>query len=232
MAHMRKILSALYSAQPDNPLFARWHEQGTKFLTNRNLGGETNVREGKVLKPSEVYQLLASLDTSTRQGLRDRAIVVLLFFYGLRRFEVAKLKWQDINFETGIIRVQGKGREDSNQYDDVPTINDNALQMLRAWRDACPLERDYAFPTVNKADNFGQDRPLHERSINKIVERLGIDFHSHDGRRTIITHMINQGAKLQDVQRFARHKHASTTLRYAKAKEARELGEELKQYSF
>jgi integrase len=231
LSHMRKFLSALYAAQPDNPLFARWHEQATKFLSNKNLGGETNVRSGVALKPTEVYQVLASFDTSTNKGLRDRAILILLFFYAMRRFEVAKMKWDDINFETGIIRVQGKGREGSNEYDEIPTINEDGLQMLHDWKACCP-DREYIFPTINKSDKLGADNPLNERSINKIIDTIGDSFKSHDGRRTIITHMINQGAKLQDVQRFARHSHASTTLRYAKSKQAQELGEELKKFSF
>lgn len=240
MSHMRKFLDALYAAAPENSLFARWHTQGTRFLTNKNLGGDTNVRQATPLTDMQVKLALSRFDLSTYRGLRDKAIFVLLFFYGLRRFEVAKLEWKQINFTNGQIFIeQGKGRADASDADIVPTLSIEALQILQDWQDALFEEsgnRLFCFPRINKGDNIGKDEAIHPRSVNKIIKRVsdetGIDFRSHDGRRTIITHLINSGARLQDVQRFARHKNASTTLRYAKSKEAEELGETLKKHSY
>ncbi len=174
-------------------------------------------RAGKRLDGSEVHELIASYPVSVNgepslRGLRNRALLAVLFYAGLRRFEAVKLKWSDIDFEQEHIKViGGKGRQ-RNNVDYVPFLGSLA-RHLQAWYNQ-NADRVYVFPRVLKGDHLGPDAPMTDDGLYK---QFCKDFAPHDARRTLISDLLESGTYIGDVKVIARHASENTTLRYAKA---------------
>lgn len=123
--------------------------------------------------------------------VRNRALVALLLLGGIRRSEAADLRWQDVDFENGVLYVRhGKG----DKARDVPLAGDYALDALRAWQRMQPDGNDWVFCSVNKGGNAGNDRPITGMDVYRIwaktSEHAGIDCKPHDARRTFITEAL------------------------------------------
>jgi integrase len=226
LTHLRRLVHTLYSADTTNSVLETYHAQ-LKWMrlsiddqpADPNPKGKK--RPGKRLDGSQVHELIAAYPVSvngqaSRRGLRNRALLAVLFYAGLRRFEVVKLKWGDIDFEQEHIKVVGgKGRQrDSAEY--VPFLGSLA-RHLKAWK-AQVYGRVYVFPRVLKGDHLGDDVPITDDGLYKLFQK---DFAPHDARRTLISDLLESGTYIGDVRVIARHASESTTLRYAKAHDAK-----------
>ena len=93
---------------------------------------------------------------------RNRALLAVLFFTGLRRSEAATLKWSDLDLDSRIFTAQhGKG----DKSREVAIVGDFAVGAIRDWRDAQMaaddgVPRHYLFSHINKGGNMGADQPL------------------------------------------------------------------------
>ena len=162
----------------------------------------------------EVKRLLEAPDPSTPQGLRDRALLELLYASGLRVSELAGLELGQINLDTNEIRVWGKGSKER-----VVLMGEPASRALRNY-----LEQGRPELIGKKKSNaiflnrYGQRFP--ERSVQKILEQYTIKaglkkrVHPHMLRHTFATHLLDGGADLRVVQELLGHARLSSTQIY------------------
>lgn len=168
----------------------------------------------KSLTMAEVDKLLEPPATDDPRGLRDHAILEVMYASGLRVSELAALRLENINFETGFLRVIGKGNKER-----IVPMGREALERLR-------LYMDRVRPTLVKphtpAALFLSDRGrMLQRSrirliVNRCAKRAGIaaSVHPHMLRHSFATHLLENGADLRVIQEMLGHADVSTTQIY------------------
>jgi len=168
----------------------------------------------QLLTAQQAEYIIKQPDTKTPLGIRDRAILEILYSTGIRRCEMSRLKIGDINFDQGTVMVKGKGGTDR-----VVPIGDRALIWIERYLDVrslfCRREEDPLF--IGKS---GQ--PL---SINGIAKRvvkyvkaadIGKKGSCHMFRHTMATLMLEGGADIRYIQQILGHKNIDTTQIYTK----------------
>ncbi len=167
----------------------------------------------------EIERLLAEIDLSTETGLRDRAIIELLFSGGLRVSEIVKLNRDSINLERREFMIRGKGNKDRPIF-----ISEAAAERVRdylaARHDALvPLFLNHS-KNQSAPDTSGDFRRLTTRSVERIVQKYaklaGITKHvsPHTLRHSFATDLLMNGADLRSVQAMLGHSDISTTQIY------------------
>lgn len=163
-----------------------------------------------VLSEEEVSRLMDVVDTSTWFGLRDRAILEVMYGCGLRVSEAVNLKISGLFLEEGFIRIIGKGNKER-----LIPIGDMAIEALLMYLEARILPADRASEDIVFLNRYG--RPLSRISMFKIIRSLaqlaGIrrDISPHIFRHSFATHLIEHGADLRVVQEMLGHEDISTT---------------------
>lgn len=167
-----------------------------------------------VLTPGEVDRLLGAPDVHTPAGLRDRAMLELLYATGLRVTELVTLRESDVNLASSFLRCVGKGSKERV----VPLGQTARRALLEYDRKARPvLLRGGTAETVF-VNHFG--RPLTRQGFWKIVKkyarRAGIlsPITPHTLRHSFATHLLENGADLRAVQEMLGHADISTTQVY------------------
>jgi site-specific recombinase XerD len=170
------------------------------------------------LETEEVLRLLAAIDTSNAIGIRDRAIIELLFASGLRVSELSNLNCDHINLDRREFMVRGKGQKDRPVF-----ISEEAAKWLTAMLESRqdnfqPLFIHYS-GSKNELDG-GRYTRLTPRSIQRLVKRYaklaGItkDVTPHTLRHSFATDLLINGADLRSVQGLLGHSNISTTQIY------------------
>lgn len=173
----------------------------------------------------EVEDMLAQIDTSTESGLRDRAIIELLYSGGLRVSELIGLNRDSINLERREFMVRGKGSKDRPIF-----ISRSAADKVRDYLDARTDSLPALFLNNSKnlqaVDTSGNYRRITARSVERIVERYarlaGITKHvsPHTLRHSFATDLLMNGADLRSVQSMLGHADISTTQIYTHVTDA------------
>ncbi|MDO5474986.1 MAG: tyrosine-type recombinase/integrase [Candidatus Saccharibacteria bacterium] len=173
----------------------------------------------------EVEDMLAQIDTSTESGLRDRAIIELLYSGGLRVSELIGLNRDSINLERREFMVRGKGSKDRPIF-----ISRSAADRVRDYLDARTDSLPALFLNNSKnlqaVDTSGNYRRITARSVERIVERYarlaGITKHvsPHTLRHSFATDLLMNGADLRSVQSMLGHADISTTQIYTHVTDA------------
>jgi site-specific recombinase XerD len=160
---------------------------------------------------SEVQRLFATPDTSTPQGLRDRAILLLLGFCGLRLQELVGLDLAAVDLASRSLRIDGKGSKQR-----LVPLNDDAAAALAAWLDARRAADGERAVFVNR-----RGTRLTGRMVQKIVDRharaAGIDkehFSPHKLRHTFATLLHGNDVDLVEIQTLLGHASITTTQIY------------------
>ena len=168
-----------------------------------------------VLTHDQIDALLSQHFDADAAGVRNRAILEVLYGCGLRVSELVGLDTGDVVFEEGYVRVVGKGGKDR-----IAPIGGKAEEALRAYLDdARPqLARPYAHPTSAVFLNARGGR-LTRQSVHSIVARAGeavgiMSLHPHTLRHSFATHMLEGGADLRVIQEILGHSDISTTQVY------------------
>ena len=163
---------------------------------------------------NEVKQLLEAPDPSTPQGLRDRALLELLYASGLRVSELTSLELGQINLDSNEIRVWGKGSKER-----VVLMGSPAAEALRNYfEQGRPKLLTAKRSSAIFLTRYGQRLPA--RSVQKILEhytaKAGLKkrVHPHMLRHTFATHMLDGGADLRVVQELLGHEQLSSTQIY------------------
>ncbi|ADL07848.1 tyrosine recombinase XerC [Thermosediminibacter oceani] len=165
------------------------------------------------LYPAEIEALLSAPGQDVL-GIRDRAIMELLYATGMRVSELVSLKLKDVNLGANFIIVFGKGSKER-----VVFFGSKAAESLEEYlRKSRPylvknLTCDYLF--LNKNGTRLTDRSV-RRIIDKYVKLLSLNakISPHTLRHTFATHMLNNGADLKTVQELLGHVSLSTTQIY------------------
>ena len=179
-------------------------------------------------------ELLALLDACFRDktlaGVRDAALIAVLYVGGLRRAEVAALDVADFDVQGGALKVRGKGDKERLVY-----IVGGAMEALNEWldwrgRDAQTFELapqstlGALFCPIRKNGEIVRRR-LTDQAVYKILHKRALQagvghFSPHDLRRTFVGDLLERGVDIVTVQHLAGHANVSTTARYDRRGEA------------
>lgn len=172
----------------------------------------------RVLTASQVERVLALPDIESPDGIRDRAILELLYSSGIRRAELSSLSLVDIRPESGTVYIrQGKGRKDR-----VVPIGARALEWIAKYvRDARPVFLSRGMLGQDSGVLFVSSRghAMNPNRVTSICARYlrtsGIDKGSaHIFRHTCVTEMLSNGADIVHVQEILGHTDTETSLIY------------------
>lgn len=160
------------------------------------------------LTVEEIDRLINSIDPSTTKGLRDRAILELLYSCGLRVSELCDLKIGDLFFGEGYIRVTGKG--DKQRLVPVSDIARDRIQIYLEARRATRNSEDTLFLN-NRGSRL--TRVMIFTIIRQSSLRAGIDkrISPHTFRHSFATHLLEGGANIRQVQELLGHENILTT---------------------
>jgi integrase/recombinase XerD len=167
-----------------------------------------------VLSSDEVDRLLATRKNTTPQGLRNRAMLELMYASGLRVSELVGLRLGDVDLSLGIVRVVGKGDKER-----LVPVGDTAAETLRAYlRGGRPrLVKGRASDHLFLARHGqGLTRQMFWQLIKKVALEAGITkpVTPHTLRHSFATHLLEHGADLRSVQLMLGHADIGTTQIY------------------
>ena len=173
------------------------------------------------LSEEDVVALLHAPDIKTALGLRDRAMLELLYATGLRVTELVSLREYQVNLRQGVLRVTGKGQKERM----VP-MGEVAIEWLQRYLHEARStffhgqEDEALFVTQRKR---GMTRQAFWHLIKRYARQVGIRVHlsPHTLRHAFATHLLNHGADLRVVQMLLGHSNISTTQIYTHVAQAR-----------
>jgi integrase/recombinase XerD len=166
------------------------------------------------LSEQDVELLLNAPEVTNALGFRDRTMLEMLYATGLRVSELVNLKFEQISFRQGVVRIIGKGNKER-----LVPVGEEAMSWLESYmsqaRKTILHERqcDYLFVT-NRADNMTRQAFWH--IIKRHAKKAGInkELSPHTLRHAFATHLLNHGADLRVVQLLLGHSDLSTTQIY------------------
>jgi integrase/recombinase XerD len=176
----------------------------------------------KFLSLEEVDLLMAAPDVTTPRGLRDRALIELLYATGLRVSELVGLRTSDVDLDAGCVVCEGKGRKQRM----VPIGSEARTWVSRYLRDARPSLLDHRTSPrlfVNARGGTGLTR----MGFWKLLKRYGLEagvartLTPHVLRHSFATHLLDRGADLRAIQMMLGHADLSTTQIYTHVQETR-----------
>lgn len=167
---------------------------------------------GRAIARAEIASLLDATAAGGPVGVRDAALIGLLYATGLRRSELSHLDLADVDLATGAITVAGKGRKRRVVY-----LADAAERLA----DYLVIRGDAAGPLFYRARRGGhlEARRLSDQGVRDVLSRVAAvagvtDVRPHDFRRTFISDLLDAGADMASAQRLAGHADPATTSRY------------------
>lgn len=171
----------------------------------------------RVLAEEDIVQMLESPDRSSLKGMRDAAILELLYATGIRVSELTGLDIGDLQFQQRLIMVRGKGRKER-----LVPFSQRAAGVLQDYRAVRSI-------LLRKAKNPSDPEALFlnlrggrltARSVQRMVRgyvkeaAASIDVHPHTFRHSFATHLLRRGADLRSIQEMLGHEDLSTTQKY------------------
>jgi integrase/recombinase XerC len=197
------------------------------FLARRGLIGQDPTglirsprRQAKLptfLSEEEVETLLNTADREGFIGLRDRAILEMLYSTGMRVSELVGAELEDLSLSGGYVRVKGKGRRERLSMIGAPA--DDAIRAYMPER-ARQIEKRKAASIPALFINARTATRITARSVGRILKgylvRAGLptEHSPHSLRHSFATHLLNRGANLREVQELLGHKRIATTQIY------------------
>jgi len=162
----------------------------------------------------EMEQLLTSIDVNEKFGLRNRAMLELMYACGLRVSEVVNLSIRDIDFYEMIVRIVGKGSKE-RLIPFYPLVSDYLHAYIDQERSLLIGDKKHDIVFVNKDGNSLTPRGI-QYLLNKQVEKAGLKMkvHPHMFRHSFATHLLDNGADLRMVQELLGHEFLTTTQIY------------------
>ena len=165
----------------------------------------------RFLTQSEIEQLFATPDVSTELGLRDRAMLELMYACGLRATEVASLRVADLDLEAGILTTTGKGSKTRR----VP-VGSSAVEWIKSYNS---LRRKKEDVEVQNLFVTPAGRAITRKTVYSMIktraQAAGLeDVSPHTLRHSFATHLVQNRADIRSVQQMLGHADISTTQIY------------------
>ena len=163
-----------------------------------------------VLSEEEVTALIDSVQLDTWQGVRDKAILEVLYGCGLRVSEAVALQISCVFLKEGFIRVIGKGNKER-----LVPLGEMAVEAINAYLDVRPNPDDAVSSDILFLNRFG--RSLSRVSMFNMIKRQAVatgirkEISPHTFRHSFATHLLEHGADLRMVQEMLGHESISTT---------------------
>jgi len=189
-----------------------------EILSSNPLEGVSSPKLDKrlpsFLSIEEVIRLLDAPDLATPQGLRDRALMELIYASGLRVSEVTGLNLEQVDFDSREIRVWGKGSKERVVLMGKPAVNALTSYLNEGRVKLLGEKKSGALFITQKGER------LIERRVQKIIEEyakragIGKRVFPHMLRHTFATHLLDGGADLRVVQELLGHSSLSSTQIY------------------
>lgn len=174
----------------------------------------------KVMSEADVEALLQAPDTQSVLGLRDRAMLELLYATGLRVTELVSLKFDQVNVRQGVLRVMGKGSAERM----VPFGEEALYWLERYLQEARPALAegitDALFPS-QRGEQMTRQTFWHRIKLHARAADIQVVISPHTLRHAFATHLLNHGADLRMVQLLLGHSDLSTTQIYTHVTRAR-----------
>ena len=185
---------------------------------------KTHRKQVTFLHYDEVVRLLDEIDTNKESGLRDRAILELLFSSGLRVSELVNLNRDHINTKRREFMVRGKGQKDRPVF--ISQAAADWVEQYLAMRQDTLAPLFISYSKNVEANTSGDYRRLTARSIQRMVSKYarlaGITKHvsPHTMRHSFATDLLMNGADLRSVQSMLGHSNIATTQIYTHVTDA------------
>jgi len=167
----------------------------------------------KFLNVDEIFSLLDAPHTQDFKGYRDKAVLESLYSSGLRVSELVGLNLEDIDLNTRLVKVKGKGNKER-----IVPIGKKAISCIETYLELRPsVSKKEESQAVFLNARGGR---LTVRSIQRIVDcaitqcGLSKEVTPHVLRHTFATHLLNSGADLRSIQELLGHTSLSTTQKY------------------
>jgi len=194
-----------------------------KFLERKNIinknpiigisNPKTSKHHPKILNVDQISKLLDNTQDNSPKGLRNRALLELLYGSGLRISEALALNIDDIDLSQEIIKIKGKGDKER-----IVPITSRCKELILRY-----LEQRKAFNPKDGTKSLFlgiRGKRLNRREALRIVQNacikisLPVLISPHTLRHSFATHMLESGADLRVVQKLLGHSRLSTTQRY------------------
>lgn len=160
----------------------------------------------------EIEQLLEAIDLSTPEGGRNRAMIEMLYSSGLRVTELVDLRYNNVYFDVGFLRVIGKGNKER-----LVPIGKDALKYLKIYKDQIrvhvPVQKGFESYMFLNRRGKKITRVMVFTIIKQLAQKIGLKkvISPHTFRHSFATHLIEGGADLRAVQEMLGHESITTT---------------------
>ncbi len=203
-----RILSGVRSFYRFLTLEKEVEQDPTELLESPQIGKHLP----EVLSVEEIDSIINVIDVSKPEGVRDRAIIEVLYGCGLRISELCNLRISQLYLEDKYIRVKGKGSKER-----LVPIEGVAIDRVREWLvtrmgyKVKPSEEDYVFVSLTRGSRLSRISLF--VYIKDYAERAGIkkNISPHTFRHSFATHLLEGGANLRAIQMMLGHEDISTT---------------------
>lgn len=188
----------LYEFREDNP---------TELLESPKIGLKLPV----TLSIEEVDRILSAIDVSTIEGTRNYAIFETLYSCGLRVSELINLRFQDLYFDEGFIRVEGKGSKQR-----LVPISDIAIRKIKNWiehRKQINIKKgceDILFIS-NRGNAISRITIFYYSKLYAEIAGIQKEISPHVFRHSFATHLLERGANIRVIQEMLGHAKITTT---------------------
>lgn len=171
----------------------------------------------RFLTINEVETILGLPERTTERGVRDAAMLELLYATGLRVSELVSLNVEDCSLDQQLVRIRGKGRKER-----ISPFGDKAAQAIGDYL----ATRSRLLQKTRRTDEPNalflnlKGRRITTRSVQRILEDYmrrsssRLNVHPHLFRHSFATHLLNRGADLRSIQELLGHENLSTTQIY------------------
>lgn len=223
---LRQYVAALHDAGYAKSSVARHLASLRSFFRFAQREGLTDQNPAKPLRnprpdrklphfltTQEIGRLLQAPSDHDPLGLRDRAMLETMYSAGLRVSELVAINDDDLDLETGLVRVRGKGRRER-----LGPLGRFAVQAVHRWLAVRPTQKDRGALSPTFLNRFGGRLTTRSvaRMLEKYLQQTGLDTRTspHTLRHSFATHLLDSGADIRSVQELLGHKSLVTTQIY------------------